>query len=132
VRPKPGWGQPTPRMQLVVIVRAVRGDLDNMQSGVRNDKQVPRCLALLEDVQAILRDMPEGAWDGVAVADPVRERRAGYCACAAGARMPFVPLSAAAWCMVCGSDIDPNEADPEPETGREAMTPPRPGGDPDP
>jgi len=62
MKPKADWKRPTPRMQLVDLLRAVEGDVDDMRRGIFYDEQLSRCAEHLESAQVILRDMPEGSW----------------------------------------------------------------------
>jgi len=62
VTKRPEWKQTTPRDQLVGIISAAQGHIDNILDGRATPLTPQRVEDLLLQAQEILKDMPPGKW----------------------------------------------------------------------
>lgn len=58
------WKQDTPRMQVAGLLQAAWGDVHNYVEGRTTSKEgLKRALHAMENIQQIMKNMPEGEWE---------------------------------------------------------------------
>lgn len=58
-----GWKQANPRDQLMAVLSAVQGNLDNIANGMVSRNHIPRLQKLVRQCQDIAATLDAGEWD---------------------------------------------------------------------
>lgn len=59
----PRWKQNTPRMQLVAIMSAIKGNMSEIRGNVLERTKLSNLYNLLNEVDTLIPFLPEGVWE---------------------------------------------------------------------